>query len=294
MASEKPPKDQMVSTEETAGPGGQTGKELRSDASETMGKSVAASVPDDEEEEEKDKLPKMSLLDHLDELRRRLLISVIAIFVAFIGCWYFAPTIFHWLEMPILEVLPKGEKLAFTELAGPFLLYFKVALLAGIFAASPVVLLQVWLFIRPGLYSREQRLALPFIFFTSLFFIAGGYFGYRVAFPMVVKFLLGVGEDFKQVVTIQTYFSTMSKILLGLGLVFETPMLMFFLARIGLVSARQLLRGFRWAVLAIFFIAAVITPTPDIATQTVFAVPMILLYLIGVATAALFGKPRED
>jgi sec-independent protein translocase protein TatC len=174
------------------------------------------------------------------------------------------------------------------------MLYIKVALLAGIFVASPVILLQVWLFIRPGLYARERRMAFPFIVFTTLFFVAGGYFGYRIAFPLVVRFLLSVGEDFKQVVTIQTYFSMMSKILLGLGLVFEMPMLMLFLARLGLVRARTLLRWFRWAVLAIFCVAAIITPTPDIATQTVFAVPMILLYLLGVAVAAIFERRDEE
>jgi sec-independent protein translocase protein TatC len=241
-------------------------------------------------EEATEELPRMTLLDHLDELRRRLFASIIAIFIAFVGCWYFSPTIFHWLQQPILDVLPAEDKLAFTDLAGPFMLYIKVALLSAIFVASPFLLLQVWLFLRPGLYRRERRLAVPFIFFTSLFFFAGGAFGYLVAFPMVVNFLLGVGEDFKQVVTIQAYFSMMSKILLGLGVVFEMPMLMFFLARLGVVNARQLLKGFRWAVLGIFVTAAIITPTPDIATQTVFAVPMILLYLLGVVVAAVFGR----
>jgi sec-independent protein translocase protein TatC len=236
----------------------------------------------------------MTLLEHLDELRRRIFNSVIAIFVAFLGCWYFSPQIFAWLEKPIIEALPEGDQLAFTDLAGPFLLYIKVALLSAIFVASPVLLLQVWLFLRPGLYKRERRLALPFIILTTLCFVAGGYFGYLVAFPMVVKFLLGVGENFKQVVTIQTYFSMMSKILLGLGLVFEMPMLIFFLAHFGIVSAGQLLRWFRWAVLLIFITAAIITPTPDIATQTVFAVPMIILYLIGVLVAWIFGKRRDD
>jgi sec-independent protein translocase protein TatC len=240
-----------------------------------------------------EELPRMTLLDHLDELRRRILASVIALLVAFLASWYFAPTVFHWLQKPILDVLPPGDKLAFTELSGPFMLYIKVALLTAIFAASPFLLLQLWLFLRPGLYRRERRLAAPFIVFTTLFFVAGGYFGYRVAFPLVVRFLLGVGEDFKQVVTINAYFSMMSKILLGLGLVFEMPMLIFFLARFGIVSARQLLRWFRWAVLLIFVIAALITPTPDIATQTVFAVPMILLYLLGVGVAAIFGRKRE-
>ncbi len=238
-------------------------------------------------------LERMSLIEHLNELRKRLTVSAGAVFLGFLGSWYFAPAIFRWLEQPILQVLPPGEQLAFTDLSGPFMLYIKVALLAGIFLSSPVILLQVWLFIRPGLYDSERNLALPFIFFTSLFFVAGGYFGYLVAFPMVVKFLLGVGEDFKQVVTIQTYFSMMSKILLGLGLVFEIPMLIFFLARLGLVSARQLIRWYKWAILVIFVVAAVITPTPDIATQSVFAVPMMLLYGLGIIVAALFGR-KED
>jgi sec-independent protein translocase protein TatC len=190
--------------------------------------------------------------------------------------------------------VPAGEQLAFTDLPGPFMLYIKVALLTAIFVASPVLLIQLWMFLRPGLYRRERRLFLPFVFFTTMFFVAGGYFGYLVAFPMVVRFLLGVGEGFKQVVTINAYFSMMSKILLGMGLVFEMPMLIFFLARLGVVSARQLLRWFRWAVLLIFVTAAIITPTPDVATQTVFAVPMILLYLLGVVVAAIFGTKRED
>jgi len=249
-------------------------------------------LPDDGEEPG-DELPRMTLLEHLDELRRRIFSSIIALLIAFLVCWYFSPQIFSWLERPIREVLPAGEKLAFTDLTAPFMLYIKVALLAALFVASPVLLTQVWLFIRPGLYRRERRLALPFVVFTTLFFLLGGYFGYRIAFPLVVRFLLGVGEHFKQVVTIQSYFSMMTKILLGLGLVFEMPMLIFFLARLGLVTARKLIKWFRWAVLAIFVAAAIITPTPDVATQTVFAVPMVLLYLLGVVVAALFGKKAD-
>ncbi len=235
----------------------------------------------------------MTLVEHLEELRRRLFVSLIAVFVGFLVAWAWSQEIFHWLEVPIQQFLEPGDKLAFTALADPFMLYIKVALLAGIFAASPVVLLQLWLFIRPGLYPHERRMVLPFLFFTTVFFLGGGYFGYRVAFPMVVRFLLGVGKDFKQVVTIQSYFAMMSKILLGLGLVFELPILVFFLARLGLVTARMMVRGLRWAILAIFIIAAVITPTPDVATQTVFAVPMILLYLLGILVAAVFGRKRR-
>lgn len=237
-------------------------------------------------------LPRMSLLSHLEELRRRILFSVVALFVAFVVCWAFARPIFAVLERPIRRFLPEGEALTFINLSDPFMLYIKVAFLAAVFFASPVLLWQVWLFIRPALYKSERRLAGPFIIFTTLFFLAGGYFGYEVAFPMVVHFLLGVGEDFRQMVTVQAYFRMMSKILLGLGIVFELPVLIFFLARLGLVTAGLLLRWFRWAVLAIFVIAAIITPTPDVATQTVFAVPMLVLYLLGIVIAWIFGKKR--
>ncbi len=245
---------------------------------------------------EGDELPRMTLLEHLDELRKRLLWSVVAIFVGFLLCWYWAQPIFRWLAVPITQFLPPGDKLAFTGLVDPFMLYMKVALLAGIFLASPVVLWQFWLFVSPALYRHERRLVIPFIVFTTIFFLAGGYFGYKIAFPMVVRFLLTVGQDFRQVVTINEYFSMASKVILGLGLVFELPVLIMLLARFGIVTARFLLKYFRFAVLIIFIIAAIITPTPDIPTQCVFALPMIALYLLGVLVAWIFGKkkPAEE
>jgi sec-independent protein translocase protein TatC len=240
-------------------------------------------------------LPKMSFLEHLDELRKRLLYSVIALVVAFLVCWNFAPQIFDWLEKPILHLLPAGEKLAFTRLTGPFFLYMKVAFLAGIFLASPVILWQLWSFVSPGLYSRERRYAAPFIIFATLFFVGGGYFGYRVVFPMACQFFLDMGKEFKQVITIDEYFGLASKMLLGMGLVFETPILIFFLSRIGIVTPGFLLQKFKYAVVLIFIIAAVITPTPDMVTQAALAVPMILLYLIGIAISYAFGKnPARD
>jgi sec-independent protein translocase protein TatC len=243
-----------------------------------------------------EELKRMTLLEHLEELRRRLAWSIGAIFVGFLLCWYWAPPIFVWLSVPITQFLPNGEKLAFTGLVDPFMLYMKVALLAGIFLASPVVLYQLWLFISPALYRHERRMVIPFIVFTTVFFVGGGYFGYKVAFPMVVHFLLHVGENFRQVVTINQYFSMASKVILGLGLVFETPVLILLLARLGIVTHRFLLKYLRYAVLIIFIIAAVITPTPDIPTQCVFAFPMIGLYLLGVLVAWLFGKkpPVEE
>lgn len=239
-------------------------------------------------------LSRMSLVEHLDELRRRLAVSFVALFVGFLACWYFAKPIFAWLSRPLTQFLPEGEKLAFTGLVDPFMLYIKVAALAGVFLASPVLLYQVWLFIAPALYRHERRVAIPFIVATTIFFVAGGYFGWAVAFPMVCRFLLTVGSDFKQVITVNEYFAMSSKVILGLGVVFELPVLIGFLARLGVVGHRFLLRHFRWAVLAIFVTAAIITPTPDIPTQCVFALPMVGLYLLGVLVAWLFGKRAEE
>jgi sec-independent protein translocase protein TatC len=243
-----------------------------------------------------EELKRMTLLEHLEELRRRLAWSIAAIFVGFLLCWYWAPRIFAWLSVPITQFLPPGENLAFTGLVDPFMLYMKVALLAGIFLASPVVLYQLWLFVAPALYRHERHVAIPFLVFTTIFFVGGGYFGYKIAFPMVVHFLLQVGKGFRQVVTINEYFSMASKVILGLGLVFELPVLILLLARLGVVTHRFLLKYFRYAVLVIFIIAAVITPTPDIPTQCVFALPMIGLYLLGVLVAWIFGKkpPVEE
>ncbi|HNX50123.1 MAG TPA: twin-arginine translocase subunit TatC [Thermoanaerobaculaceae bacterium] len=238
-------------------------------------------------------LTRMSLVEHLDELRKRLAVSFVALLVGFLVCWAFAKPIFAWLSQPLTQFLPQGEKLAFTGLVDPFMLYVKVAALAGVFLASPVLLHQVWLFIAPALYRHERRVAIPFILATTVFFVAGGYFGWAVAFPMVCRFLLGVGSEFKQVITVNEYFSMASKVILGLGVVFELPVLIGVLARLGVVGHRFLLRHFRWAVLAIFILAAIITPTPDIPTQCVFAVPMVALYLIGVLVAWLFGKRTE-
>lgn len=248
----------------------------------------------DDSQEESPELPRMTLLEHLDELRRRLVWSLAAVFVGFLVCWGFSRPLFAWISRPLTQFLPESEPLAFTALADPFMLYIKVAFLAGIFLSSPFVLFQLWLFVAPALYRSERLVAAPFLLFTTAFFVAGGYFGYAVALPMVARFFLEVGEGFRQVVTINAYFSLASKVILGLGLVFEMPVLIFFLARMGVVTHRFLLRQFRYAVLLIFIIAAIITPTPDAATQTVFAVPMILLYLLGVLIAWAFGKKRPD
>src|SRR5687768_11711368 len=236
-------------------------------------------------------LPKMGFLDHLEELRKRLLISIIAIAVGFLACWAFAETLFGYLQAPLAQFLPPGDKLAFTRLTAPFFLYMKVAFFAGIFVAAPVILLQLWLFIAPGLYKKERLLAAPFIIFGSVFFIIGGYFGYRYLLPATCSFFVETGKQFKQMVTVDDYFGFASVIILATGVVFETPILIFFLARLGIVTPAFLMQKFKYAIVLAFVISAVITPTPDMVTQAALAVPMILLYLIGVAVAFLFAKP---
>jgi sec-independent protein translocase protein TatC len=238
-------------------------------------------------------LTKMSFLDHLEELRKRLMVSMVAVLVGFLASWAFAEPIFEKLQEPLAQFLPPGDKLAYTRLTAPFFLYMKVAFFSGIFLAAPIILLQVWLFISPGLYKRERRLAAPFIILGSLFFLVGGYFGYRFLLPATCNFFIETGKEFTHMVTVDDYFSFASTIILACGLVFETPILVFFLARLGIVTPAFLMQKFKYAIVLSFIIAAVITPTPDMVTQAALAIPMILLYLIGVGVAYMFGKPKD-
>lgn len=246
-------------------------------------------LPGDVEGE--DDLPTMGLLEHLEELRNRLLVAVAAFAVAFFACWAVSGQIYDFLAQPIYRYLPEGEKLAFLGITDPFTIYVKVAALAAVFAASPVILWQVWAFVSPGLYKRERLMAGPFVLFGSLLFLAGGAFAYYVAFPFAVEFLLGLGERFQPTITVDRYLSFFMTVILGLGLMFELPTVIFFLARLGVVTPRFLMRNFRWAVLLIFIAAAIITPTPDVVNLLVFALPTIGLYLVGVGVAAVFGRP---
>jgi sec-independent protein translocase protein TatC len=237
-----------------------------------------------------DELPRMGFFEHLEEFRRRLVTSLIALAAAFAIAWYRAEWLFEILARPVRHFLPPGQNLAYTTLTEPFLLYFRVALLGGLILASPIILWQLWLFIAPALYRREKRFAIPFLLASVMFFLAGCAFGYLQAFPVVVGFLVGMGSNFQAVITINEYLSTASKVILGLGICFEMPILILFLTRMGVVSERWLLKKFKYAVLVVFVIAAIVTPTPDVATQLVFAVPMLLLYLLGIGVSWVFRK----
>jgi sec-independent protein translocase protein TatC len=241
-----------------------------------------------------EELPRMTLIQHLEELRNRILRSLLALAIGFGVCFFFAKPIFRFLQQPILHYLPAGKKLVFLKVTDPFVLYMKVAALAGLFLVLPYVLFQVWRFIAPGLYRHEKRYSVPFIVFGSFFFLAGGVFAYYVAFPYAVQFLINVGEDFEPAITGPSYLSFLLTVILGMSLMFELPVFLFALSSIGVVSPRSLLRNFRWAVLIIVVIAAVITPTPDAFTLSVFAVPTIALYLLGVGAAALVQGQKAD
>ena len=234
----------------------------------------------------------MTFLQHLEELRKRLIRALAGLVVGFLLCLTVARTVYGWLVRPVVEVLPEGEKLAFTQLTDPFLLYMKVSFLTGIFLMAPYIVLQLWLFIAPGLYERERRYAVPFILFSSLFFIGGGLFAYYIVLPPACKFFIeqGLDWDFRPVITARELLSFESKILLGMGFVFQMPILTFFLAKLGIVTTGFLLRNFKYAILIIFILAAILTPTPDVVTQSLFAAPMVVLYLLSILVTAVFGR----
>ncbi len=235
----------------------------------------------------------MSLLQHLEELRKRILYSLIAVAVAFGGCWYYVERIFDFIEKPIHDALPAGQKLAIFGIPDAFFLYFKVAGLAAVFVAMPVILYQVWLFVAPGLYRRERAWAAAFVCTGTLLFVAGGLFAYYVASPFAIEFLLDMGSRFQQVIAVDRYLKFEMTMILGLGLMFELPVLIFTLSQLGVVTPQFLIRQFRWAVLIIFFLAAVVTPTPDVLNLCIFALPTIALYLLGVAAAWVAQRSRR-
>jgi len=235
----------------------------------------------------------MTFLEHLSDLRKRLFYSFIALIIGVIPAWIFSKDLFNILAIPIYKYLPEGEKLAFIKLTDPFMLYIKVSFLASIFLLSPFLFYQAWLFIAPGLYRKEKKYVIPFVLFTSLFFITGALFAFFIVFPWAVRFFLGMGSEFQAVITVDKYFSLVLRVHLGIAVVFELPTLTFFLARMGIITAKWMIKNFKYAVLAIFVIAAVITPTPDMVVQSIVAVPMLGLYGLSIIIAFIFGKKKD-
>lgn len=235
----------------------------------------------------------MTFLEHLEDLRKRLWYSFLAIFIVVIPAWVFSKDVYGLLSKPVTQYLPEGIKMAYTSLTAPFMLYMKVSFLTALFVTAPFIFLQLWYFVAPGLYQKEKKYVVPFVLFTSVFFFIGAAFGYLVVFPWACRFFLSLGKDFNPVLTVDTYFSFALRVLLGIALVFELPTLVFFLSKIGLITSRWMVKNFKYAVLAVFVIAAVITPTPDMITQSILAVPMLALYGLGIVIAFFFGRERK-
>ncbi len=245
---------------------------------------------------ERAELPGMSLLEHLEELRKRLVHSVVYVVIAFFVAYGFHERIAAFMIEPITQALAAHHmdtRLGYLNPVDPFNFYLKIALFGGLILASPFVLYQLWLFIAPGLYQRERRYVVPFMFATVGLFLGGAYFGYRFVFPGALEFLIGFGAQFKPLVTIEEYESLFLTVILGLGLIFELPILVFFLALFGIVNSKFLLKNIRYAILIIFIIAAIITPTPDVLTMCVFAAPMLVLYFISIGVAHMVHPERR-
>ncbi len=251
---------------------------------------VAALPPSDEEDLAPDK---MSFLDHLDELRRRIIFAVASLAIAFVACFTFSTQIFEFLMGPMQMALPEGGELIATQVQEIFVLHLKMSAFVAIFVAAPAWLTQVWLFIAPGLYGHEKKFAIPFIFFGTMFFLLGAAFSHYLLFPTAVNFLTTFGsEEIAIKPTVSQVFGFYSRIILGTGAVFQIPTVVFVLARIGLITPGFLWRNFKYAILIIFVVAAVITP-PDVVTQLLLGFPMIALYILSIGIAWAFGRDRR-
>ena len=255
------------------------------DASDAIGKARAAVT-------ERAELPGMSLMEHLDELRKRIVHSIIYLVLGCIGAGIFYKQLVQFIQSPLNLI---GKSLVFTHPMDPLNLDMQVSLVGGAILSSPFILYQVWLFIAPGLYQKERRFVVPFMAATVALFLGGAAFGYFYVLPGALKILIvGFGHNFTPMVTIEEYSSFFLSIILGLGISFELPILIFFLALFGIVDAKFLLKHFRYAIMIIFIIAAVICPDPSPIGMTIFASPMLVLYFVGVGVAYFVYPNRRN
>ncbi len=237
---------------------------------------------------------RMTFLEHLDELRKRITHAVGGLLVGFIIAFAFINPVFDFVYQRLTASVP-GGKLIYTEAPEMFMLWIKIAVLTGVLIASPYIMLQVWLFIAPGLYAKEKKLAIPFVLSSSALFISGAAFSHYMVFPAAWNFFAGFGNEYVEFLPrVGPVFGMYVKLMLGIGLTFQLPVLMFVLARLGIVTAGWLLKNFKFAVLLIFIFAAVITPDGNPVTQVMVGGPMVVLYLFGILAAWLFGKSKKS
>ena len=238
----------------------------------------------------------MPLTAHLEELRWRLIKSLGAIAAAFVACYGFSEQVFELLKRPLLGAGAGEDQvhLIGTGVTEAFFIRLKVTFITAIFVASPMLFYQAWRFVAPGLYANEKRTALPFVFAGTFFFVSGAWFCYVLVFPVGYAFFL---EEYRTIgvapeIRITEYLSFASRMLLAFGVTFELPVLTFFLARVGLVTHRMLISWFRYAIVVIFIVAAILTPGPDAASQFLMATPLLILYVISIGVAYFFGRGR--
>lgn len=252
---------------------------------------LSAGYESEPEEEEKELGGRMTFLEHLDELRKRIMHALISIIVTFVVSWIFREQIFEFLSMPITQVV---EKLVVIKPTEAFTIYLKVSFVAAVFLAAPYILLQVWFFIAPGLYRKEKGYALPFLFSSTLLFILGGAFAYYVVLPPALNFLLlEFGSKFEHMISAVEFFDFEMLIVIGMGVIFQMPVLVAFLSIFGLITPRFLWKNFRYAILIITIIAAVVSPTTDPFNLFLWSGPMILLYTVSIGISWVFKRRRE-
>jgi sec-independent protein translocase protein TatC len=240
-----------------------------------------------------DRDEKKPLMSHLEELRKRLIASAVGVGVCFAVTYAFSEKLFTILAQPLKAHLPEGDRLIFTNLPEMFFVYIKTALVSALLLAAPFIFYQVWMFVAPGLYRNEKRYVFPFVFFSTVLFVGGALFGYFVVFPFGFRFFLGFANEYIQALpSVKQYFSLSIKLLLGFGLIFELPIVAFFLGRMGVISARLLRKQRKYAVLLLFAVSAILTP-PDVITQLMMAGPLWVLFEISVIIVQIAGKKKE-
>jgi sec-independent protein translocase protein TatC len=241
--------------------------------------------------EVEDKVP---FTEHLEELRHRLIVCFVAVGIGFSAAYAFKERLFSLLAAPLIGAMQAGDKLVFTGLPEAFFTYLKVAFLAGCLLASPVIIYQFWMFVAPGLYRKERRILAPIVALSTLFFAAGALFGYLIVFPLGFKFFLGFAtETIRPLPAMKEYLGLATKLLIAFGLVFELPLAITFMARLGLVSVDFLKKNRRYAILIFFIAAAILTP-PDVVSQVLMALPLMLLYEVSIIGAKIFGRKPPD
>ncbi len=237
---------------------------------------------------------KKPFLAHLEELRTRLIVCAIAVGGGFLISYIFSKQLFFLLTMPLTKILPPESSMIFTSLPEMFIAYIKVALIGGIILAVPVIFYELWMFVAPALYQREKRYLVPFVLFSTILFIAGALFGYLIVFPYGFKFFLAFAtQDIQALPSVKQYFSFATRLLLAFGLVFEMPVAVLFLTKIGLITPEAMKRYRKFAILGSFILAAILTP-PDVATQLMMAGPLIILYELSIYISKAVYRKQEE